>query len=66
VPAAVVCGDQGDRNLAQPLPLLRRAPVLPVLRTTVAPVLTCRTESALPMRITTGWRPTLGDFWRSV
>lgn len=35
------------------------------LRTTLAPVLTCRTESALPIRITTRWRRTAGDSWRS-
>jgi hypothetical protein len=42
------------------------AAVVGVLRATVAPVLTCRTESALPMRITTCWRPALGDFGRSL
>ncbi len=35
------------------------------LRTTLAPVLTCRTESALPIRITTCWRRMPGDSWRS-
>jgi hypothetical protein len=33
-------------------------------RTVVAPVLTCRIDSALPVRITTCWRRTLGDTWR--
>jgi uncharacterized heparinase superfamily protein len=33
-------------------------------RTVVAPVLTCRIESALPIRITTCWRRSLGDTWR--
>jgi hypothetical protein len=35
------------------------------LRTTLAPVLTCRTESALPIRITTCWRRMPGDWGRS-
>jgi len=30
-----------------------------------APVLTCRIESPLPIRITTCWRRSLGDTWRS-
>jgi uncharacterized heparinase superfamily protein len=30
----------------------------------LAPVLTCRAESALPIRITTRWRRALGDTWR--
>jgi hypothetical protein len=34
------------------------------VRTTVAPVLPCRAGSALPIRITTCWRRTLGDSGR--
>jgi hypothetical protein len=31
----------------------------------VAPVLTCRIESALPIRITTCWRRSLRDTWKA-
>jgi len=33
-------------------------------RTIVAPVLTCRVDSALPVRISTGWRLIPGETWR--
>jgi Heparinase II/III-like protein len=31
----------------------------------LTPVLTCRVDSALPIRITTCWRRALGDAWRA-